>query len=101
MYWPVKEILFSVYPCQGLSQELSLDKFLMKTKDLLQQIHEEKGKKTYDKLMIFEAKLQEIKLIIRIILLHIIHLGLKCFNFPSVEPLEYGCQFVICLDSDF
>ena len=63
-----------------------------------------KGKKTNDKLMIFKAKLQEIELIIRIISLNIIHLGIKCFNFSSVEPrrhLEYGCQFVICLDTDF
>ena len=35
-----------------------------------------KGKKTNAKFMIFEAKLQEIELIFRIILLNIIHLGI-------------------------
>ena len=35
-----------------------------------------KGKKTNPKVMIFEAKLQEIELKIRIILLNIIHLGI-------------------------
>ena len=45
-------------------------------KNLSQQIHEDKGKKTNAKVMIFEAKLQEIELIFRIILLNIIHLGI-------------------------
>ena len=38
-------------------------------KNLSQQIHEDKGKKTNAKVMIFEAKLQELELIFRIILL--------------------------------
>ena len=44
-----------------------------------------KGKRANAKVMIFEAKLQEIELIFRIILLNMIHLGFKCFNFPSFE----------------
>ena len=60
----------------GLSQQLSLDKFLMKAKICHNKFMKTKGKKTNAKVMIFEAKLQEIELIFRIILLNIIHLGI-------------------------
>ena len=48
----------------------------MKTKICRNKFMKTKGKNTNAKFMIFEAKLQEIELIIRIILINIIHLGI-------------------------
>ena len=48
----------------------------MKTKICRNKFMKTKGKKTNAKVMIFEAKLQEIELIFKIILLNIIHLGI-------------------------
>ena len=48
----------------------------MKTKICRNKLMKTKGKKTNANVMIFDAKLQEIELIIRIILINIIHLGI-------------------------
>ena len=60
----------------GLVGTIVVRQIFNEDKNLSQQIHEDTAKKTNAKVMIFEAKLQEIELIFRIILLHIIHLGI-------------------------
>ena len=56
----------------GLVATIVVRQIFNEDKNLSQQIHEDKRQKV----MIFEAKLQEIELIFRIISLNVIHLGI-------------------------